>query len=154
MAKRGQSSESETETEVEQENRSTKPIPGTVLKKVISSLRHHQDEIDEIKGTMGGEVNAICGKYAISKKVIAAMRQLSKLSAEALSDYLLQYDHALSVSGLKDRAATVKRLPLGESGDQAEQKNGAEGGGDGGATAGGEPKNVTKFPAPAGATAS
>lgn len=118
-------------------------INSTQIKKLLSKLRGHQDNIDEQKGSMGGAVNAAVEKFNLNKKMFGWIRWLNKLSPEKLATNLDDLDQLLDVSGLNERAMSVPKLPLPTEGEAEKEPD----------EAAKDAKNIRRFPAPAGATA-
>jgi len=137
MAKRGEDgTEQATGDEV------VKVINKTQLTKLLKGLSHHQDAIDEIKGKMGGSVNAAVETYHVDKKMLGWIRQLYAMKTEKLAYHLDNFYHMLDVSGLSAKAESVQRLPIEGGGEGEETETEDE--------PGAKPDNVKKFPAPNG----
>jgi hypothetical protein len=114
MAKRGEDETDEAGHEQVTEREIQKQIPPKRFKDLLKTLDRSQDEIDEIKGAMGGAVAAVTEKYHLDKKMLSWIRQLAKMSPETLADKLAHFEYLLDISGLSDRAKSAQRLGLGD----------------------------------------
>lgn len=97
-----------------------KNIPPKKLKELLNNLDRAQEDIDELRGGMGGVMTAAVEKYHLDKKMIGWIRQLRRLSAEKLADKLAKFNYYLDASGLSDKAKSAQRLPLDEEAGEAE----------------------------------
>ena len=117
MAKRGGDEEvDEAGHEQVTEREMQKQVPAKRFKELLGKLSRGQDEIDEIKSAMGGDISAVTEKYHLDKQMLGWVRQLLRMSPEKLADKLAHFEYLCDISGLTDRAKSAQRLGLGDEG--------------------------------------
>lgn len=124
MAKKTQKTEGEQggEPPKQSEHQFTPPAK---VKKLAKDLRGHKEDMDEIRGAMGGAVTDAVEHYFLHKKAFGDARKLLTMSAEKLNDYFRNRDYYEDCLGLRDLAKTAPRLGLGDSAPEKEApKNG------------------------------
>jgi hypothetical protein len=117
-----------------------KRINAKACKALLKDLRSGQDDIDEVKGSMGGKVNAAIEKYNLNKKMFGWIRQFDRMTPERLADNYDDFLHLMDVSGLAERAKQAQRLALEEA------PKDDEGGADKSEKSGGGSGKVHSFP--------
>lgn len=90
--KNGGDDQSEQSEQSEQSSEELVIISRSKLRALISELASHQAEMDEIRGTMGGTVNAAVKDHNVHKGALAIVRRLRKADPQKRAEFLFHFD--------------------------------------------------------------
>ena len=117
MAKTGHdSTEQVSGSEVE------KMISASKLKKLLKEQRAGQNDMDEIRGSMGNAIATAVEKDNLDKKMFGWLKQLDRMTPEKLAYHLPNLFYMIDASGIGDRAQQAQKLAL-EQPDEDEDKD-------------------------------
>lgn len=116
--------------------------PAKKLNDLLKDSRAAYKEQRGISGTIGAAIKEAVEHDHLHKKAFASVKAADRMEPEELADYFAHRDHYEDVSGLRRRAGSVMRMPLGEekAGGQTEEP-------------GRRAANVKAFPLPQGQAA-
>jgi hypothetical protein len=107
-------------TEQVTEREMQKQIPPKKFKELLNKLDQAEDDMEELRGGMGGAITAVTEKYHLDKQILGWIRKLRRMSPEKLADKLAHFEYLLDISGLSDRAKSAQRLGLGDEAPAAD----------------------------------
>lgn len=110
----------------------SRQIGARKLRELIATACAASNDMREIAGSLGAEIKDAAENHHLHKKAFAADR----MEPEKLAEFLDCLDYYLDVTGLRDRASKVQRLPMGDEDENPEQAD-----------------NVKPFPAPSSVAA-
>jgi hypothetical protein len=121
------------------ESRQAKPsevrqvISEKEMEDFLRACRTTKEDMDELRGAIGGKTNAIVEKYGHTKWALGVCRNLDRLSPEKLAIELDDLEHLLEVAGLNERAKSAPSMDFAKGEDAGEED-------------GKMPDNVQRFP--------
>lgn len=130
MARRGQASDGEGQKVKPSEV--LQAISAAKLRSLLKDGRATQADIQEIAGTFGNAVKSAVENHHLHRKAFAHIRALDRMEPEKLADYMAHFEHMYEISGLRERAESAQRLPMGDDqteleADEAEQERTGKG---------------------------
>jgi hypothetical protein len=98
------------------------------LKRLLKQARTTTADARSLAGQLGQAVASAVENDHLHRKAFNIVKGLDRMEPEKLADTLDCLDHYLDISGLRDRAAKVMRLGLGEGaeGDESEEEEDAD----------------------------
>lgn len=114
MAKKRKATQPKETTERTQPSEVRKTITQQKLRSLLASAKAAQSNINEISGGLGSEIKEAVEKHHLHRKAFNVCKQANRMEPEKLAEFLDYLDHYLDISGLRDRAAKVQRLDMGE----------------------------------------
>lgn len=112
-----------------------KMISGPKLKNLMAAKRSAKKDTAEIAGQVGQMIRDACENNHLERKPFGWIVQLDAMEPEKIRNTLDHFDYYLDVSGIRKRAESAPRLPMGDGpGEEDGDK---------------EDGNVHKFPAAA-----
>jgi hypothetical protein len=89
-----------------------------------------------IAGELGSKIKELAENDNLHKKAFATFAAMDRMEPEALADFLAHLDYYMECGGIRKRASSVMRMPLGDDADPAARTS-----------------NVKAFPSPSGMAA-
>jgi hypothetical protein len=90
------------------------------LRKLLSTYRSAQGDIDEITESLRTETSNAVEKHHLHRRAFNMIKALDKLSPEKLAEWSEHFEHYMEISGLNERIASAPSLALGNGADESE----------------------------------
>lgn len=84
------------------------------IRSLLTSSRSATENMNEIKDSLGGQISDAVENHGLQKKAFGWIKQLDRMSPEKISDVMTHFLYYFDVSGLRERAASAQRLPMGD----------------------------------------
>ena len=91
------------------------------LKKLLKEQRAGQNDMDEIRGSMGSAIATAVEKDNLDKKMFGWLKQLDRMTPEKLAYHLPNLFYMIDASGIGDRAQQAQKLALEQPDDDEDE---------------------------------
>ena len=115
------------DTDTTQTANALQMTPGKKLKALLTKSKSVSTEMHELSGSLGQAVANAVEHDHLHRKAFSITKTLHKMEPEKLAETLAHLDYYLVESGLRERAAKVARLPMGDEQPGAQGDEGGRG---------------------------
>ena len=102
------------------EQKATTFIKASKLNSLLADSRKAYKEQRGISGELGASIKEAAEHDHLHKKSFATIRALDRMEPEKLADWFAHFDYMAETTGLRKRAGSVMRMPLGDDEEETE----------------------------------
>ena len=106
----------------ETEEKARPSCPQSKLRSLMKTAKLARQNLNSISGALGTEIKEAAEKNHLDKWAFRIICHLDNQEPERLKDKIENLLLYLDISGLNERAAKVERLPMGEEGEEEEER--------------------------------